>query len=66
MYGDNAFRIVPTVFQSELDAAKKAKQVDFDDLEKRARDYAKVTLRIISRVHCLPVAAACAERGASR
>jgi hypothetical protein len=42
MYGDHAFTIKPTIFQSEIEAAKKANRVDFDDLEKRARDYAKV------------------------
>jgi hypothetical protein len=42
MYGDNAFHMQPTVFQSDLDAAKKQKQIDFADLEARARDYAKV------------------------
>jgi hypothetical protein len=42
MYGESAFEMRPAVFHSELEAAKKAKQVDFEDLEKRAKDYAKV------------------------
>ncbi|KAL4859448.1 hypothetical protein ACK3TF_000549 [Chlorella vulgaris] len=42
MYGENAFHMQPTVFQSDLDAAKKQKQIDFADLEARARDYAKM------------------------
>lgn len=42
MYGENAFSMRPAIFQSDLDAAKKSKQIDFEDLEKRARDYAKV------------------------
>eukprot|EP00887_Chlorella_sp_A99_P005488 scaffold1.g5488.t1 len=41
MYGENAFRVQRTIFQSELDAAKKAKQINFTELEKRAREYAK-------------------------
>ncbi|PRW58093.1 E3 ubiquitin- ligase Su(dx)-like [Chlorella sorokiniana] len=44
MYGENAFTIRPAVFQSDIDKAKKAKQVNFDDLERRARDYAKMRL----------------------
>lgn len=42
MYGENAFVMRPAVFQSDIEAAQKAKQMDFEDLEKRARDYAKV------------------------
>lgn len=42
MYGENAFVMRPAVFQSDIEAAQKAKQIDFEDLEKRARDYAKV------------------------
>lgn len=42
MYGENAFVMRPAMFQSDIEAAEKAKQIDFDDLEKRARDYAKV------------------------
>ncbi|KAI7836689.1 hypothetical protein COHA_009465 [Chlorella ohadii] len=44
MYGENAFTIRPAVFQSDIDRAKKAKQVNFEDLERRARDYAKMRL----------------------
>lgn len=44
MYGESAFEMRPAVFHSELEAAKKAKQVDFEDLEKRAKDYAKMRL----------------------
>lgn len=42
MYGENAFVMRPAVFQSDIEAAQKAKQMDFEDLEKRARDYAKM------------------------
>lgn len=49
MYGDHAFTIKPTIFQSDIEAAKKANLVDFDDLEKRARDYAKVRLGCATR-----------------
>lgn len=42
MYGENAFTMRRAVFQSELDAIKKSKQVDFSDLEKRAKDYAQM------------------------
>ena len=43
LYGDNVFAIAPTVYQSDLDAAKKARQVDFEELELRAKDYAKAS-----------------------
>ena len=43
LYGDNVFAIAPTVYQSDLDAAKKARQVDFAELELRAKDYAKAS-----------------------
>ncbi len=33
----------PPVYFSELDAAKKAKQVDVKELERRAREYAQVS-----------------------
>lgn len=42
MYGENAFRIQRAIFQSDIDAAKKAKQIDFAELEKRACEYAKM------------------------
>jgi hypothetical protein len=42
MYGDNAFRMQQTVFQSDIDAAKKAKEINYKELEMRAREYAEV------------------------
>jgi hypothetical protein len=41
MYGENAFVMRPTLFHSDIEAAKKAKQIDFEELEKSARAYAK-------------------------
>lgn len=42
MYGEDAFDMRPAIFQSDIEADKKAKQVDFEDLKRRAEDYAKM------------------------
>lgn len=42
IYGDNAFILRPPTFWSEELAAKKKRQADLTELEKRAREYAKV------------------------
>lgn len=42
IYGPDVFKVRKAVFQSDIDAAKKAKQINFEDLERRARNYAKV------------------------
>jgi hypothetical protein len=42
IYGDDAFRLKRPIYESDYQALKKAKQVDLVDLEKRARQYAKV------------------------
>jgi hypothetical protein len=41
MYGEDAFRMRPTLFQSDIEAAAKSKQIDLVELEKNARAYAK-------------------------
>ena len=45
MYGEDVFKLKKAVFQSDIDALKKAKEINFTELEKRAKDYAKVGLR---------------------
>lgn len=42
MYGEDVFKLKKAVFQSDIEALKKAKEINFAELEKRARDYAKV------------------------
>lgn len=42
MYGDDAFKIRPTVFQSDIDAVAKARKIDFAQLEEAARGWAQV------------------------
>lgn len=44
MYGESAFTMQRAVFQSDVEAKRKAsgKLIDFSDLEKRAKDYAQV------------------------
>ena len=42
IYGDKAFILRPPVYWSEELARKKLKQVDATDLERRAKDFAKV------------------------
>lgn len=42
MYPAESFLLRRPVFQSELDAVKKARTIDFDKLEKHAREYAKL------------------------
>jgi hypothetical protein len=42
IYGDDAFRLKRPIYESDYRALKKSKQVDLVDLEKRARQYAKV------------------------
>ncbi|KFM26619.1 hypothetical protein F751_2206 [Auxenochlorella protothecoides] len=41
MYGDVAFRIQPTVFQSDIDAIKKAREVDHAKLAEVAAAWAR-------------------------
>jgi hypothetical protein len=40
MYGPEAFVLRPPVFHSDLEAAKRAKQIDYVELEKKAREWA--------------------------
>ena len=42
MYGDDAFKIRPTVFQSDIDAVAKARKIDCAQLEEAARGWAQV------------------------
>jgi len=42
IYGDDAFRLKKPIYESDYQALRKTKQVDVEDLEKRARQYAKV------------------------
>jgi len=40
MYGAEAFLLQRPVFQSEVEAVLKSRKIDFEDLTKRARDWA--------------------------
>ena len=42
IYGEEAFRLKAPLYESDFERLRKVKQVDFDDLAKRAREYAKV------------------------
>ena len=42
IYGEEAFVLKSPIFESELRARRKLKEVNIDDLEQRARSYAKV------------------------
>ena len=44
IYGEEAFRLKAPLYESDFERLRKVKQVDFDDLGKRAREYAKVRL----------------------
>ncbi|KAK9803844.1 hypothetical protein WJX73_007644 [Symbiochloris irregularis] len=41
IYGEESFRLTEPIYPSQYDALKKAKQVDYTDLAKRAVEYAK-------------------------
>jgi hypothetical protein len=41
IYGEEAFRLRPPLYESDLMERRKAKAVDVPDLEKRAREYAE-------------------------
>jgi hypothetical protein len=43
LYGQHAFVMRQAVFQSDLDAAKQAKEINFYQLEKKAKEYAEVS-----------------------
>jgi len=42
IYGEEAFRLKAPLYESDFERLRKVKRVDFDDLSKRAREYAKV------------------------
>ena len=42
IYGDDAFRLKTPIYPSDEDRLKKKKVVNIPDLEKRAREWAKV------------------------
>ncbi|GMH44404.1 hypothetical protein BSKO_12356 [Bryopsis sp. KO-2023] len=42
IYGEDAFRIKPPIYWSDIVKKQKAKEVNFEELEKRARDYARM------------------------
>lgn len=42
IYGDEAFKLKAPLYESDFQRLKKAKHVDFEDLEKQAKEYAKV------------------------
>jgi hypothetical protein len=41
MYGAESFLLRPPLFWSQIEAAQRAKQINFEDLERRAREYAE-------------------------
>ena len=45
IYGDEAFRLKPAIFPSDVDRAKKEKEIDVEALERQARKYARVSPR---------------------
>ena len=47
IYGDDAFTIKPPVYWSEYAKKMKKKDVDIKELEKRAREYARVRAGVI-------------------
>lgn len=42
IYGDDAFRLKAPIYESDYQKIKEDKKIDYDDLEKRARQYAKM------------------------
>lgn len=42
IYGEESFRLTEPIYPSQYDAMKKAKEIDYADLAKRAVEYAKV------------------------
>ena len=42
IYGDEAFRLKPAIFPSDVDRAKKEKEIDVEALERQAREFAQV------------------------
>ena len=42
IYGEEAFRLKAPLYESDFERLRKVKQVDGDDLAKRAKEYAKV------------------------
>ena len=42
IYGDEAFKLKPAIFPSDVDRAKKERQVDIEALEKQAREFVRV------------------------
>lgn len=61
MYGAHAFVMHAPIFQSDIDAAKKAKQIHFQELEQQARDYAKMRMEAASKQKELDIAAKTAQ-----
>ena len=57
IYGDKAFILRPPVYWSEELARKKLKQVDATDLERRAKDFAKVRASCHGRAQICPLPA---------
>lgn len=43
LYGESAFQLNPTVFQSDIDAVQRARTVDYAKLDDAARTWAKVS-----------------------
>ena len=48
IYGEEAFRLKAPLYESDFERLRKVKQVDFDDLAKRATEYAKVSFCAVS------------------
>jgi hypothetical protein len=42
MYGEDAFRLKVPLYESDYQRIKKEKQIDFDALAKKAKQYAEV------------------------
>lgn len=43
IYGDDAFRLKQPIYASDYDRMKKAKEINFEDLTRRATEYAKAS-----------------------
>jgi hypothetical protein len=65
IYGEEAFILKPPVYESELRARRQRKDVNIDELEKRAQEFAKVGVMSTDRGAAAAAAAAAAGvRGA--
>lgn len=46
IYGDDAFRLKTPLYESDYQRMRKEKEIDFEALAKRAKEYAEVSLSL--------------------